>query len=104
MNRLERLFPCEQTVHLCKSKVYLLTKSIGHVASSIFYMAVSTTGSVTESQDTEGMRPTQPAPVIYLNCLENVLKLRLYYYYFFNSDKSLKLQDANFTLSPRNLT
>ena len=29
-------------------------------------MAVSTTGSVTESQDTEGMRPTQPAPVIYL--------------------------------------
>ena len=65
------------------SVLYLLAKSFGHVASRIFFMAVSTTGSVTESQDTEGMRPTQPAPVIYLNCSENEFKLRIYYYYIY---------------------
>lgn len=65
------------------SQCRICWQSLGHVASRIFFMAVSTTGSVTESQDTEGMRPTQPAPVIYLNCSENVFKLNIYYYYIY---------------------
>ena len=86
LTKLQTIIPIERSLVTQKlgeksvSVLYLLAKSFGHVASHIFFMAVSTTGSVTESQDTEGMRPTQPAPVIYLNCSENVFKLRIYYY------------------------